>query len=1163
MNASKKAAPKRKVTDKRKVKAKATDKSGSTSKANANTNTSKSKSKTAAGKTSRSAQHDRGGAGDSDLEDTAFLNRRAKRPKTGRIGRTAGKNYPPEIQAALGRAHLLYINGKVVEASTELSRVVVQCASIPEPYSLLALIYQDGGKLEPALQFYKLACARDTRNWANHQAAARIAGQLGDHESKLESLRVLARLKPDNLEVAIDRARCLVELQKPRQALDVYAKAAKRFPRKYDIYLDLAEAVECVSPQQNIFVHQALASCLRRVVGKRYLAQEVKDLADGFSAKLREIKLEHPKPKRLPARRPGLPTKREGEVAMTAADLLVGKLMESRKRQEPQYDVAVQVVEGLGSWLDSCRAMALSDRGNGDDVDHYEPGEGEDDPKHDKYLDSDSDVRDDSNEDGTDEEDDDDGGEPDFELDGSSDEDELDQDGGGDEGNEPMDRFELDPGIVVRYGICQLYLGDKEKADNALRFLKDEAPNGPQSDMMIEVAKVYAETAHMAESLELLRQVAQSTHARRRMAGIQLGATYASQGHHDLAAQAYSAVLAERPHHAAALAGMAEAAYWRGKEAVSLAVSALTPALRKATKAWKDVDPGTEATPPAEDDDEGEDATGFQRLQLLMQWATLSLMEGSTVDFACVAVPLVSAALGQLAQRQDFEMQRTPSTLAAARIREAARDRRAGATRSGTEDGSEQGKQASQGVEPGRETRDQGGRARRQPLSWKPTGPVRPILRKLDWQVGLRGEVFALTRRLLGTTDVIAQVGRRAIFWHMVEVVRSLLKLGNSAEVKQLVDAASRPNGLLRGQEKEDLQAVAANPNATTVLSTMPGGSPIHGPASREGLRLGPTNPADPPAESESDDNPAAIVPPSEHFYPPPWRCVEEKDDDGLSRRAGRPWRPTSRPLHGAGPRRSRSRALMELDERKDDGDAICTIVRALSRKPGNDAMWNLLQRVVTERGVEQADGGFHGEQVDALVSRHRERPHGLLYRGHDAAVWSRAKHALRLYSHAHAARPEEPLPILCLAMHICRMVTVMGTLVEADGVCILQALACLHRYAELRKGKGQSPATEDGGDSTSASTTTAVSTIPEAVLEQEILYNVGRGYHQVGLSELAMEYYNRALLVEDEHGEELRNWHGGDGVTKETAHNMCALFKKNGQTAMALNILNKYLSVG
>lgn len=270
--------------------------------------------------------------------------------------------------------------------------------------------------------------------------------------------------------------------------MDVYAKAAKRFPRKYDIYLDLAEGVECVSPQQNIFVHQALASCLRRVVGKRYLAPDVRDLADGFSAKLREIKLEHPKPKRLPPRRPGLPSKSESSVAMAAALLLVEKLMESRKRQEPQYEVAVQVVEGLGSWLDSCRAMAQSRHGGGDQYESSGEGQGKDEPKHDEHLDSDSDVRDDNNEDASDEEDDD---EPDFEGGGSSDEDELDEEGG-EEGDEPMDRFELDPKIVVLYGICQLYLGDKEKADNALRFLKDEEPNGIHSTMMIEVPKVRA-----------------------------------------------------------------------------------------------------------------------------------------------------------------------------------------------------------------------------------------------------------------------------------------------------------------------------------------------------------------------------------------------------------------------------------------------------------------------------------------------------------------------------------------------------------------------------------------------------------------------------------------------------------------------------------------------
>lgn len=262
--------------------------------------------------------------------------------------------------------------------------------------------------------------------------------------------------------------------------MEVYAKAAKRFPRKLDIYLDLAESVESMSPQQNVFVHQALASCLRRVVGKKFLGPEVRDLADGFAARLREIKLEHPKPKRLPPRTPGLPSKREAEVAMTATALLVGKLMESRKRQEPQYEVAMQAVEGLRSWLDSCLTMARRD-----DLQYDSGEEGLEDEED---LDSDSDLRE-SNDEGTDEEEEE---EEDGEGDDGSaaEEDELDSDGNERDEDEPMDRFELDPEIVLRYGICQLYCGDKEKADVSLRLLKDEEPEGPLGDMMLEVAKV-------------------------------------------------------------------------------------------------------------------------------------------------------------------------------------------------------------------------------------------------------------------------------------------------------------------------------------------------------------------------------------------------------------------------------------------------------------------------------------------------------------------------------------------------------------------------------------------------------------------------------------------------------------------------------------------------
>lgn len=97
------------------------------------------------------------------------------------------------------------------------SSTSAELPQIPEPYALLGLIYLDDGKLPNALTFYKLACTRDPRNLQYHQQAARISRELGDHTSRLEILRVLARLQPTDLNVAMEKASCLMELERPRQ----------------------------------------------------------------------------------------------------------------------------------------------------------------------------------------------------------------------------------------------------------------------------------------------------------------------------------------------------------------------------------------------------------------------------------------------------------------------------------------------------------------------------------------------------------------------------------------------------------------------------------------------------------------------------------------------------------------------------------------------------------------------------------------------------------------------------------------------------------------------------------------------------------------------------------------------------------------------------------
>lgn len=650
----------------------------------------------------------------------------------------------------------------------------------------------------------------------------------------------------------------------------------------------------------------------------------------------------------------------------------------------------------------------------------------------------------------------------------------------------------------------------------------------------------------MAESIVFLRLVAQSMHPQHRLAGVQLGAAYNAQGKHELAADAYSAVLAERPQHAAALAGLAEAAYWRGKRAAAKALLMLTPAVAKATSGWA----GEQPPPPPEEDDEGEEAYGMQRVQLLLQWATLSRIAGNAANFACVALPLVSVALRQMAQRQRGERD-AGGTGGAAASRGGGHEEDVlgrGSDRQENETG-EGARREGEGKS-GEDNNGNSKSSRRRP------SPVPLLLPVRKWQAGIQGNVSALTLHLLSTVDVVAQVGRRAVFWHVVELVRSLRELGVPEDAAVVAASALNQAAFLRSVERDDLQVVAAKDNLV-VLRSMPDGCPILGPASVRPVLSGPVRRGDtPPGPSED----AVSVIPSGHYFSPPWRSVEERYDVDVPRRVGSVWRPSNRSSQ-PGNRRSRNRRLRELAEYKNKGDVICSIVLALAKTPDNDAMWNLLQRVATKHGVDSGDGGFHGEQVEAIVGRHRERAHGLIYRGHDAVIWNRAKQALKLYGHAHALRPQEPLPILCLGTHIIRMVTVTETMLENDGVCVLQALACLHRYADLRKAR-TAVASGGEGEESSVRRSDPAFAIPDAVLEQETLYNLGRGYHQVGLAELAMEYYNRALRVEDERGKELRSWHGG-GVTREVAYNLCALYKRSGSTAMALGMMQKYLTVG
>ncbi|KAJ1415001.1 hypothetical protein B484DRAFT_162644 [Ochromonadaceae sp. CCMP2298] len=76
-----------------------------------------------------------------------------KRKRKQRTGLTAGRTLPPELTLKLGEAELFFINGDNSRAIELLSEVSMQAPKLPEPYSIMALIYESSGDMLRALQF--------------------------------------------------------------------------------------------------------------------------------------------------------------------------------------------------------------------------------------------------------------------------------------------------------------------------------------------------------------------------------------------------------------------------------------------------------------------------------------------------------------------------------------------------------------------------------------------------------------------------------------------------------------------------------------------------------------------------------------------------------------------------------------------------------------------------------------------------------------------------------------------------------------------------------------------------------------------------------------------------------------------------------------------------
>uniref|UniRef100_A0A3Q4AG37 Uncharacterized protein n=1 Tax=Mola mola TaxID=94237 RepID=A0A3Q4AG37_MOLML len=145
---------------------------------------------------------------------------------------------------------------------------------------------------------------------------------------------------------------------------------------------------------------------------------------------------------------------------------------------------------------------------------------------------------------------------------------------------------------------------------------------------------------------------------------------------------------------------------------------------------------------------------------------------------------------------------------------------------------------------------------------------------------------------------------------------------------------------------------------------------------------------------------------------------------------------------------------------------------------------------------------------------------------GHNAMVSGSFKHALGQYVQAFQTQPDNPLHSLCVGLTFFHMAS--QKYVAKRQALVLQGFSFLWRYLELR------------GEC------------------QESLYNLGRALHQLGLTHLAIHYYQAALKLPVQ---TLEVYDQVD-LRREIAFNLSLIYQTSGNVEMARQIISTHCTV-
>lgn len=195
-----------------------------------------------------------------------------------------------------------------------------------------------------------------------------------------------------------------------------------------------------------------------------------------------------------------------------------------------------------------------------------------------------------------------------------------------------------------------------------------------------------------------------------------------------------------------------------------------------------------------------------------------------------------------------------------------------------------------------------------------------------------------------------------------------------------------------------------------------------------------------------------------------------------------------------------------------------------IARDRQNPVLWNILSRITAKSGDSR-----HTRYILRLLIKNPDEFPLVMYSGHNALVSGSYRFAIGEYVRAFRQKPDDPFISLCLGLQYIHLAC--QRFPRNRHSCVVQGVVFLFQYLGLR------------GEC------------------QEAFYNIGRAFHQLGLLQFAIHYYNKALEfplheASKTTGDKTVKFSEKHDLHREAAFNLSLIYRASGNEVVAKELL-------